>query len=653
MRELASSASAPAPAAPVTAEKTQAVAAAPVFDVLVGSAGLAAGFLGSLVLAVTTVSCRWVEVPYLYTRPRDAILHLALEVACGAALWLLLWLLVNGALLIGPRVPKSARGPVRLAALVGVGLAVGLFVYFRVVRISTRSAVLPASVWVVLLGGGGIALSIGGSALLRVRAERPRVVGCLLLGAALGIHAFALARYVRHYGNLQTIGLFCVAFLASLGTGLALGVPRLRGFAGRLALGALATSVLFIALFGAQPTFATRRAVLVWGGVAKRTMLSVVWPLFDRDSDGSPARFWGVDPDDARADVTPRSAGPGAGRSETLALDARLAPAPHRNLLWVTVDTVRRDSFDRLVAEQAELRAAFAGFADHKSYVSCSSRTGEVVGQLLGVRRCDPRAVEGLRGHSMLELLRAAGYHDRLVGLTDSRLSFERKEIFENDDPRTLARAGEVLREGGEGVALFVHLRGGHGEYEGPGRTPRERYENQLSTSLHGVARLLRDAPAERWAVVVLGDHGEAFGEHVSVGHATTLYEEALRTPLLVRGPNVAAGPVEQRVSCPSVPWFALHAMGVIDREPASLPLQYAVLDIAPGEIGHLQGDHLRSLRIGSNKVIWSSDLGLYELYDLEADPGELYSVAESRPGELAPLRAKLDELSRDCPGSP
>ncbi|HEX5098873.1 MAG TPA: sulfatase-like hydrolase/transferase [Polyangiaceae bacterium] len=617
-----------------------------------GSAGLAAGLLGSLILAFTTVACRWVAVPYLYTRPRDATLHLALEVTCGAALWLLFWLLVNGALRLEPRIPAGARAPVRLAALIGLGLAAGAFVYFRVVRISTRSEVLPWAVWIALLCGGGVAVSVGGAALLRLRVRRPRLVGYLLLGSVLGIHAFALARYVRHYGNLQTIGLFGVAFCAALGTGLAFGVSRLRGFAGRLSLGALATSVFWLAMFGAQPTFATRRAVLVWGGVAKRTMLSVVWPLFDDDADGSPARFWGVDPDDTRADVTPRSS-PGAIRSESLPLGASLVPGPHRNLLWITVDTVRRDSFDRLVAEHAALRTAFAGFADHKSYVSCSSRTGEVVGQLLGDRRCDLRAAQGLGGRSLLEMLRAAGYHDRLVGLTDSRLSFERKEIYANDDSRTLARAAEVLREGGDGVALFVHLRGGHGEYEGRGRTPRERYDNQLSASLSGVAELLRHAPVERWAVVVLGDHGEAFGEHVSFGHATTLYEEALHTPLLVRAPNVAAGPVEQRVSCDSVAWFALHAMGVIDREPTPLPVQYAVLDIAPGEIGHLQGDHLRSLRSGSHKLIWSSDLGLYELYDLEADPGELRSIAESNPLELAPLRAKLDELSRDCPGSP
>lgn len=652
MRELASSGAEPADAVSDTVEETGVDVAAPVANVLVGGPGVAAGLLGSVLVAVTTVATRWLEVPFLYTRSRDATLHLALEVACGAALWLLPWALLNGTLQLENRLVEHVRRPARITVLLASGTAMGLLVYYFVVRVSLRSAALPAGVWIALLGVGGAALSVASEAALRirVRARRARTVGFLMLGAALGLHVFALARYVRHYGNLQTIVLVCVASLTSLGTGLVVGVPRLQGRMGRMGWGALATSVLWIAMLGAQPSYSTRRAVLVWGGVAKRTLLSAVWPLCDRDSDGTPASFWGVDPDDRRADLTPRTSAPPSHRAEAPPLDARVALGPRHNLLWITVDTVRRDSFDRALAEDPALAKAFTGFADHKSYVSCSSRTVEAVGQLIGARRCDPRVAAGLSGHSLLEILRNAGYHDRLVGMLDSGLSFQQRELYK-DDPPTFARARALLREAGDGTALFVHLRGGHGDYLAPGRTERERYENQLHASLTGVARLLEDAPTDRWAVVVVGDHGEAFGEHVSLGHATTLYEEALRTPLLVRGPSLAAGARDRRVSCDSVAWFALHAMGLIDREPAPLPDQYAVLNVAPGELGHLQGDRSRALRVGSHKVIWSSDLGLFELYDLETDPGELHSLAESRPGDLAPLRAKLEELDRDCPG--
>jgi hypothetical protein len=649
MRELVSSGPRPADAAEVTAKGTTVAAAAPAFEVLVGSPGLAAGVLGSVIVAVATVACRWLVVPFLYTSPRDAALHLALETASGAALWLLLWALVNGVLRLARLVPAAARRPLGIAALLVSGMGLGLLVYRFVVRVSARSSVLPAALWMGLLCSGGAIACIACAALLRARVRQARLAGCVLLGAALGLHLFALERYVRHYGNLQTIVLLCVVSLAALGTGLIVGVARLGGRVGRSGWGALATSVLWIALLGAQPSYSTRRAVLVWGGVAKRTLLSVVWPLCDRDGDGAPSLFWGVDPDDRRADITPRNDG-SAPAHLAVPLDARVASGPRKNLLFVTVDTVRRDSFDRARAAHSEIAGAFAGFTDYKSYVSCSSRTVEVVTRLIGSRRCDARATPGLRGHSLLELLRGAGYTDRLVGVLDSGLVFGRTELFD-DDPHILARAGEILKAPAAGVALFLHLRGGHGEYEGRGRTERERYENQLDASLMGLARLVAGVPAERWAVVVLGDHGEAFGEHVSRGHATTLYEEALHTPLLIRSTELAAGPRDSRLSCESVTWLALHAMGIIDREPAPPPEQYAVLNIKPGELGHLQGDRLRSLRVGSHKAIWSSDLGLFELYDLDTDPGELHSLAESRPSDLVPLRAKLEELDRNCPG--
>ena len=150
----------------------------------------------------------------------------------------------------------------------------------------------------------------------------------------------------------------------------------------------------------------------------------------------------------------------------------------------------------------------------------------------------------------------------------------------------------------------------------------------------------MREAPAQKWAVVVLGDHGEAFGEHLSSEHATTLYEEALRTALLIRSPNVPPGVHPDWVACRDVPWLTLHAAGIIAGAPPALPYQYAALDIAG----------LRSLRVGSKKAIWSYNLDVWELYDLDYDPGETRSLAESRPALLAPLRAQLQALSRECP---
>src|SRR5439155_1553810 len=46
---------------------------------------------------------------------------------------------------------------------------------------------------------------------------------------------------------------------------------------------------------------------------------------------------------------------------------------------------------------------------------------------------------------------------------------------------------------------------------------------------------------ARAW-VIVTGDHGEEFKDHGSMGHGRQLYEEAIRVPLLVAGPEVGEG---------------------------------------------------------------------------------------------------------------
>ena len=48
--------------------------------------------------------------------------------------------------------------------------------------------------------------------------------------------------------------------------------------------------------------------------------------------------------------------------------------------------------------------------------------------------------------------------------------------------------------------------------------------------------------------IVVVGDHGEALGEHDEPTHATYVYDSTIRVPLLIAGPGVAAGRVEGQV---------------------------------------------------------------------------------------------------------
>ena len=54
------------------------------------------------------------------------------------------------------------------------------------------------------------------------------------------------------------------------------------------------------------------------------------------------------------------------------------------------------------------------------------------------------------------------------------------------------------------------------------------------------VRAFLREQRLERNTYsIVTADHAEAFGEHGSYFHSSTVYEEMIRIPLLVEGPGV------------------------------------------------------------------------------------------------------------------
>jgi lipoteichoic acid synthase len=151
----------------------------------------------------------------------------------------------------------------------------------------------------------------------------------------------------------------------------------------------------------------------------------------------------------------------------------------------------------------------------------------------------------------------------------------------------------------------------------------------------------------------VLGDHGEAFGEHMSLAHANMLYQELLETPLLIRSAAAAPGRHDDALGCPEVGWEILRGLG-LSRAPLSAPThRYAALDLLPGQFGRTQHESMRSLRVGEQKLIDSPQAGILELYDLERDPAERRSLAESEPVLLGRLRAELSHLEATCPPPP
>jgi arylsulfatase A-like enzyme len=139
-----------------------------------------------------------------------------------------------------------------------------------------------------------------------------------------------------------------------------------------------------------------------------------------------------------------------------------------------------------------------------------------------------------------------------------------------------------------------------------------------------------------------MADHGEAFGEHGRLRHATTLYDELLRVPLLVHVPGVTP----QRVTAP----VSLMDLGptVLDLMGQSTPGHFLGQSLVPYLRGLepvlsrpivAEGRGKQALLLpDGRKVIVDNRSYTLELYDLGADPGEEHNLADDGAQIAEPL---------------
>jgi len=192
-----------------------------------------------------------------------------------------------------------------------------------------------------------------------------------------------------------------------------------------------------------------------------------------------------------------------------------------------------------------------------------------------------------------------------------------------------------------------------HHEYFLPPDAPKpfgtrsvvDRYKNGLRFADDVLGRLIDGYRArgllDDTVIVVVGDHGEAFDEHPGNRlHGSFLYEENLRTPLLIRAPSLPAG--TQRSRRPST-----HA----DVAPTILSLLGVPAATRPGALDEIAGRDLLAdtftarptvhatsfptslvaVRGPRLKAITSEDGRVAELYDLVADPREQPPLDDER----------------------
>lgn len=233
--------------------------------------------------------------------------------------------------------------------------------------------------------------------------------------------------------------------------------------------------------------------------------------------------------------------------------------------------------------------------------------------------------------------------------------------------PRAIARL-EALAAAKTQFAMFVHLFEPHSTYlehdEFPVKLKKtagleEKYDYEIAIADRFVGEVLdavdRLALADHTVVVILSDHGEAFGVHRAPEegklffHGQALYDEVLRAFLLIRAPGVAPAVRDDLVGLIDVAPTILDLVG-IPAPPTFVGRSLAPLlrgeSLPPRPVGaQLQSTpawkHDATAFIdGTDKIILHDD-GHAEVFDLAADPEERHDLADDKP-RTDRLRAAL-----------
>ncbi|MBM4015820.1 MAG: sulfatase [Planctomycetes bacterium] len=160
--------------------------------------------------------------------------------------------------------------------------------------------------------------------------------------------------------------------------------------------------------------------------------------------------------------------------------------------------------------------------------------------------------------------------------------------------------------------------------------------------------------------VLVVSDHGEEFYEHEGFGHGSTLWNELVHVPLILKpdrraGETLGGGRVREPVRVMDVPQTLLLRAGL-----AAPEAEFMGVDLSPGMFG-LELPELpviaeeypdkKMLISGPLKLIWYGPGCRKQrtwLFNLAEDPRELVDLSESRADAARAMKGELERILKD-----
>ena len=324
------------------------------------------------------------------------------------------------------------------------------------------------------------------------------------------------------------------------------------------------------------------------------------------------------------------------------------APAARPSILLVTLDTTRADSIGpgaKGIVTPAFNALAARGRYFRQAYATVPETLPSHVSMLTGLYPAGHGVHENARFLApdqalLAESLGRTGYRtaafvssfvlSRRFGLSRGFEHYDDElagAASERDAASTTERALSYIAQQDTSTPLFlwVHYFDPHAPYEPPARfrsggaTP---YQGEVAAVDEQLGRLTQAFEARRQgaAMIVAGDHGEGLGDHGESQHGHLLYQSTMHVPLLIVGPGVGAGTVDEPVSTRRVFHTALDWAG----QASSMSLRGPDGEVVLGEAmkPFLEyGWRPQTMAVsGRMKAI---EAGTIEAYDLSSDPGE------------------------------
>lgn len=222
----------------------------------------------------------------------------------------------------------------------------------------------------------------------------------------------------------------------------------------------------------------------------------------------------------------------------------------------------------------------------------------------------------------------------------------------------------------GKQFFAWAHYMDPHDQYNKHATSPdfgnknRDRYDNEVHHTDFWINELFEFCRKQPWwkdtAVIITGDHGEAFGEHSMWKHAFEIWEVLIRVPLIIKAPGAEPRRISERRSTIDLAPTIMELMGQepLEQFQGKSLVQEVYGAEPPGNrepiVAELAEDShnppRRAVVQGDYKLIVWGKGWKYLLFNLKNDPEEKEELSKKEPEKLEEMKKVLDDAFAKLP---